>query len=299
MCYDGKKSLWRNLMARNIPLFVAFILTTIFTFNIAVADVLIEDVNIESQTSQNVLFTDVDFPTGSGSSGDYLLVACAVSSANGGSVFSTPSPPGWTLIDSGFCGGAGTCSLSVWGKFTDNPANDDVVCSWFPGANVFAASALRYSNVDTENPIIDSACDNGADFGVSVSATAPSVTAEAGSQWAAFWAYRNFNQDLLSNEIFDDDLPFIAEYIATGQLTFVNLSLFGSSDLVEEDTTIVPVSVNAGLDAEWRACAVTLRMGAGGTPRNVPTMNEWGLMAFAAFAGISAIWYLRRRQSVL
>ena len=33
-------------MARNLPLFAAFILTFIFAFNFAVADVLIEDVNI-------------------------------------------------------------------------------------------------------------------------------------------------------------------------------------------------------------------------------------------------------------
>jgi hypothetical protein len=30
-------------------------------------------------------------------------------------------------------------------------------------------------------------------------------------------------------------------------------------------------------------------------PRNVPTMSEWGLIAFAAFVGIAGIWFLRRR----
>ncbi|MCH7950783.1 MAG: IPTL-CTERM sorting domain-containing protein [Candidatus Dadabacteria bacterium] len=30
--------------------------------------------------------------------------------------------------------------------------------------------------------------------------------------------------------------------------------------------------------------------------RNIPTMSEWGLIAFAAFVGIAGIWFLRRRQ---
>jgi hypothetical protein len=31
-------------------------------------------------------------------------------------------------------------------------------------------------------------------------------------------------------------------------------------------------------------------------PTDVPTMSEWGLISFAAFAGIAGFWFMRIRQ---
>ncbi len=54
--------------------------------------------------------------------------------------------------------------------------------------------------------------------------------------------------------------------------------------------------IGTGLDGEWRACTIALKMLP--VARNVPTMSEWGLIGFAAFAGIVRVRYLRRRQAI-
>jgi hypothetical protein len=67
----------------------------------------------------------------------------------------------------------------------------------------------------------------------------------------------------------------------------------GNSDLDEngdgfEGSSLPSSDVNIG----FKNCVVTLRMAT--TP--IPTMSEWGLIAFATFAGIAGFWFLRRRQ---
>jgi len=277
-----------------ILLLTVFAFLFISTISESKADVLIEDVRINSTQDQNFTFTTAPIETGAGQEGNYEIVACAVSTPNGGAVFSTPTPNGWTQLDNGLCGGIGICSLGIWGRFTDTAASESVDCSWVPGGNVFAAGSFKYSNVDPIDPIIEIACDSGIGFGTDIIATAPSVFAEPGSMIVAFWVFRNFDQSVPENQIDTSELPQNATLVASELLTFTNIVLLGASVFSVEAGETGEGIANAGLDAEWRACTLTLRMTV--QQRNVPTLNEWGLMAFAALAGITGFWFVRRRQ---
>ena len=72
------------------------------------------------------------------------------------------------------------------------------------------------------------------------------------------------------------------------------MSNLGSSELEPEAGPTGTFSAFTPVPNEWRACTIALRMV--NIERAVPTMSEWGLIGFAAFAGIAGIWYLRRRQ---
>ncbi len=62
--------------------------------------------------------------------------------------------------------------------------------------------------------------------------------------------------------------------------------------IVDGPTATGEDSVNLEQGLFWRACTIAIRM----APRSVPTMSEWGLVGFAAFAGIAGFWFIRRRQ---
>ena len=69
------------------------------------------------------------------------------------------------------------------------------------------------------------------------------------------------------------------------------LIMIGTSSL-DEDGEGSPDIVGPITDNSLKFCALSLRM----APRSVPTMSEWGLVGFAAFAGIAGFWFIRRRQ---
>jgi len=181
------------------------------------------------------------------------------------------------------------------GRFTDNPASEDITCSWDTPSFVFAAGSFRYNDVDPIDPIIDVACDSGSGIGAIVIATAPSVDTVAGSQVARIYTYRNFEgaggtDDFSSN---DDTTGSFTSFAAAFQ-NEINVTMEGETELFFADGPTGTASVGAGFNAQWRACTIAIRMAQ--QVRNVPTMSEWGLIAFAAFVGIAGIWFLRRRR---
>ena len=131
------------------------------------------------------------------------------------------------------------------------------------------------------------------DSAVRVMATAPSINTVAGSQVARIYTYRNFDFEGTMDSNFNNDVEGSFISIATlGDVSTVSQQ--GETELFLVDGPTGTASIDVGFDAEWRACTIALRMVP--QPRSIPTMSEWGLIAFAAFAGIAGIWYLRRRR---
>jgi len=256
------------------------------------ADVLVDDSGSNDVSGGGFMTATV--PTGSGQIGDYQLIACGVFTDNG-NTFSDPTPGTWNELDNGICNDPnGNCFQGIWGRFSENPASEDITCSWNNPTSNFVAGSFRYNQVDTVDPIIAVACDSGAGQGANVMATAPSVETVAGSQVARIYTFRNFNiGETSGNTNSNTD--------TTG--TFESISAPGTSESTVQrgDTELFLVggptgtaSVDAGEVAQWRACTIALRMEI--VERNVPTISQWGLIGLAAFVGIAGFWFLRRRQ---
>ncbi len=131
----------------------------------------------------------------------------------------------------------------------------------------------------------------GTGSGASVIATAPSVETVAGSQVARIYTARNLES--LVTDDFNDNDDEVGIFQSVASVSSVNVIVAGITQLVLVDGPTGELPIDVGLNAEWRACTIALRM----VPvvRNIPTMSEWGLIAFAAFVGIAGIWFLRRR----
>ena len=126
-------------------------------------------------------------------------------------------------------------------------------------------------------------------------AIAPSVNTVAGSQVARIWTYNDSTSDTIDHSNFND--PTSGSFISNvaPPKSKDRVSMQGETELVLVDGPTGEASIDVGFDGQWGACTIALRM-VPVVERNVPTMSEWGLIGFAAFAGIAGIWYLRRRQ---
>ena len=281
-------------MKRQVLLFFLFLPLLAFA-TISSANVLVDDADSNTRVTLNGPFFDATVPTGSGMEGDYQIIACGVTHLDQTSTFSPPTPGAWTELDMGACGGSELCTHGIWGRFADNPASESITCAWTVPADVFAAGSFRYNEVDPIDPIIAVECDSGFDFGVNVMATAPSVETIAGSQVVRIFTYRNFDFNATMDTNFNDDTS--GNYLSIATLGQVTVSQQGTTELVLEDGPTGTASLDTGLDGEWRACTIALRMAPLQPIRNVPTLSEWGFMAVAVFMGAAGVWYLRRRQA--
>ncbi len=165
-------------MNRSILFLPVLVLSLFLVSSVSQADVVIEDIESNIRFSSEMPFNNGIVETGSGSPGDYELIACGVVDPNESNNFSAPTPGNWNELDTGQCGGSFSCIGGIWGRFTNNPDSEDINCNWTELNFVFAAGSMRFSGVDGDNPIIDVACDTGT--GTST-ATAPSINTEAGS----------------------------------------------------------------------------------------------------------------------
>ncbi|MEM7009077.1 MAG: IPTL-CTERM sorting domain-containing protein [Thermodesulfobacteriota bacterium] len=264
-----------------LPL-VAFI---IFAFaGTSIADVFINDARVDRNSNGG--FTSSVIESGSGDANDYELIVCGILT-DGADPFNPPSPGVWTEFENAPCESIADCQLGFWGRFTNNQNSEEITCSWGNSSNVFLAGSYRFLNVDQENPIIDVNCSS-VENGI---LTLPSVTSEPGAQLVT-----------VSLGIVEANIDSgVVEFDSTNGLIFAGLPIAGELSMVLTYTSELDAdgsgfnggSVNIGDDSSIKQCALTLRMGT----RNVPTMSEWGLISFAAFAGIAGIWYLRRRQA--
>jgi hypothetical protein len=123
-------------------------------------------------------------------------------------------------------------------------------------------------------------------------AIAPSVETVAGSQVARIYTYRNFTSQITDD--FNSNNDIMGSFTSLAAVSSINVNMQATTELVLVDGATGEASIDAGSNAQWIACTIALRMAP--QPRNVPTMSEWGLIAFAAFVGIAGFWFLRRRQ---
>jgi hypothetical protein len=116
----------------------------------------------------------------------------------------------------------------------------------------------------------------------------------AGSQVARIYTYRNFTS--FTTDDFNSNNDIMGSFTSLAAVSSINVNMQGTTELVLVDGATGEASILVGSEAAfWRACTIALRM----VPepvRNVPTMSEWGLISFAAFAGIAGFWFLRKRQ---
>lgn len=273
-------------MKRSILFLPAFILLVLFSVNFANADVRVEDARANIDSDDGGITSGV-IDTGSGESGDYELIVCGIES-DGPNPFNAPSPGSWNEIDNSTCIQP-DCQIGIWGRFSDSQSSEEVTCSWGADSVAFIAWSIRYSNVDKDNPIIDSGCSEV----VGENLVIPPVSSEPGAQLVQL--ILNILPGNPSPDVrvgFDE---FVAEFsgeLPSGGEMF--LTMLGTSVLDVNGDGFEGFSEPAsGINIGFKACVVTLRMV---STINVPTMSEWGLIAFAAFAGIAGFWFLRRRQ---
>jgi len=274
-------------MHRSILFLPAFILLVLFSVNLANADVLVEDANVNTDSDEGGL-TSGAIDTGSGESGDFELIACGIIS-DGSNPFNAPSPGSWNEIFNSTCFQP-DCQIGVWGRFTDSQNSEVVTCSWGTASQEFSAGSIRYSNVDRDNPIIDSGCTEI----VGENLVMPSISSEPGAQEVVLQLLVIAGNPSPQRSVEFDE--FSAQFFGVlptgGEMAFL---MTGSSDIdVNGDGFEGFSNPSSEIGIGFKLCVVTLRMEP--VVINVPTMSEWGLIAFAAFAGIAGFWFLRRRQ---
>ncbi len=279
-------------MAKKTLFLPLLVISLLFISFEAHSNVLVED----SQGNSNIVnnsrnVTSGTIETGNGEAGNYVVIACANDFFNG-LVFDPPTPLNWTQLDQGECSGP-LCSHGIWGGFVDDPNSETITCSWSPETVLFVAGSMRYTGVDPINPIIDVACDTGT----GETATAPSVVTGPGSQ-----VLRVFTSGIplgTSTGQTPNDIAARAElngsFLRTaGSSEFSRLlAIQGISEFNAAGGPTGVFNSQQAPGTNWRACTIALRM----NPTAVPTMSEWGLIGFAAFAGIAGFWFLRRRQA--
>ena len=284
-------------MNRNLLFLPIFIMSLLFISSGSQADVLIFDIESDIRFSSQAAFNSGTIETGSSSVGDYILIACAVVDPNEANVFLPPSPGAWAQLDNGICGGDFSCIGGIWGSFTDNPNSQEITCNWSEDNFVFAAGSMRFSGVDAENPIIDVACNTGSGDST---ATAPSINTEAGSNVVRIYTFNPLTVPNIEPSTFTNIIPELGpiQYDSRSLNTFQIVGSNGQSEFfADAGPTGTEDLMFTEAPISWRACTIGLRMG---TPppfaSSVPTMSEWGLIGFAAFAGIAGFWFIRRRQ---
>ena len=267
------------------PVLLFFVLITLSNAN-AVVQVVDADASADANTlafNSGIVATGGE--TGDDEAGDYVLLMCGTN-GQGPNSFFPPSPGDWTELDTGQCGGP-ECIQGVWGSFTDTAAIEDITCSWSEGHFVFVGGTFRYRDVDVNNPIINIACQSGT----GEEAVAPSIISEPRSQvvrLATFSVPDGFGCEFELEQITAGEI----DVCANAEIENVSLSAFTITGFEGGPTGEATLDL-PDEETEWRACTVALRM----APTPIPTLNEWGFMAVAAFMGITGIWFLRRRQA--
>jgi exosortase sorting signal-containing protein len=267
--------------------FSLFLLLLSASYSSAV--VLVQDDNSEAEGG---LATSGPIVTGTGQAGNYVLLACSTTS-DGANQFVDPAPGDWTSIIQEDCA-SNSCILGVWGRFVDTADSENITCSWSEPQNVFTAGTIRYSGVNTQEPIIDNiACSQGSGN----IATAPSIVAFSKSQVVRIAggtqvednneggvAPENLVLDGGESGFFSGTSFFMGD---TGAIEGISELLFTSGP-----TGTFDIELNNSVD-RWVACTLAIQMEA----TTIPTLSEWGFIAVAAFLGISGVWFLRRKQA--
>ena len=246
----------------------------------------------DADTVEQALFTNqIQINSPNGQAGDFELLAC--SSADFGMVAFNNAAPGWNTEDIGSCGGQ-LCIMGIFSKFDNTQGGQTNTCSWNPSTPVSVAGILRYSGVDTNDPIINMQCS----ASTSIIAVAPNIATEDNS---VVIRVITANSEIESLPDFDfgtynavaEEADGMVAQAATAQ-PFPNAAATG--------TFQAPLFFTA----PWTACTIAIRMSTEPPPptitplgaRNVPTISAWGLIATAAVIGVIGFIAIHRRKSV-
>src|SRR3990167_108091 len=225
--------------------------------------------------------------TGSGLPGDFEVIMCSTFS-DGNNSFLAPDPGDWSTLDSGECGGDGQCILGIFGRFDESSGSTDISCNWTDPANVFAAGSFRYRGVDADNPVIDTACNNGGPDSI---VTAPSVITEPGSAVIIVFTFAvdtTPNPPVLTDQITEGGFSAAGISQQTGEFIVTG----GMSSVFPKGGPTGDLNLGGSGTLDWRVCTIALRM----APTEIPTLSEWGLGIFVALTAMAAAWALRRRS---
>lgn len=312
---------------RRIYIYLPLLFLSMF-FNLpeSYSDVLIENGGINSFSAAGIPgVMSLDVMTGPGQAGDYVLLTCGSFKNPPVGSFNAPDPAIFTQLDAQPCGASNICISGIWGGFTNNAGSENLTCNTTGASLLFTAGTLRYSNVETMNPIIDIQCGSGN----GLLATAPSVITEAGSQVIRIFTSFAFTEDESDNIMVN---PQTASFSSEATVDGGQVSSIGTSALFNTGgETGTADQAYVGSARDWRACTIALRMEpapptptpAPPTPTptptitpapptdtptptptivpppdvtDVPTLNQWGHMSVAIFLVLISIWVLRRHR---
>lgn len=267
-----------------------FILAVSFFFvvHFGVSQAAIDFVDASGSAVTGNGITQMNISPTSGPEGEFEILACVTGST--GSNFFTNAEVDWNNFNLGNCGGP-NCTMGIFTKLSPMENNLNSTCFWDEGTFTAAGAVLRYSGVRTIGPVADFDCN----MGIGNTATTPSINAPEGSMVVRIYGSngsfsdiqglpgsRDFGRSIIEAEF--------NEFDAMSSL-FVYGEPFADGGIAGE------VSIQYELvDTAWRACAISLIME--GTPlaRAIPTMSEWGMIAFVVIAGVAAVLVLRRRS---
>lgn len=272
-------------MMKRLTVISTALLFVSLSLNISHANVLVEDVDVASDVGS--LPNTVQIGTGEGQRGNYVLIACSTLS-DGSNDFVPLTPGTWTLLDSGHCDAGASCIQGIWGSFTDNPNDEQITCSSTQGTSVFVAGSFRYSGADADSPIIDVGCSTGT----SLTPTAPSIIAEAGSQVVRFYTWVRLEQ----MQMVEANSSETRSFFASRNSAEGNITIRGSTSLTQTSGptgTATPTTVAPSVVSDWRACTLAIRM----QPAAIPALSEWGIGAFVLLLGAASLLALRRRSA--
>ena len=287
----------------------------LFQSSFSQADVLIEDGGINTFKAAAIPgVMQIDVASGAGQAGDYLLLTCGGFNNSSTNSFNAPAPAIFTELDTGNCGNNNNCIEGIWGGFTNNPASEMLTCSTTGTTLIFPIAALRYSNVNTINPVIGIQCSEGN----SLLATAPSIMTEAGSQVVRIFTSFTFSEDETNNI---NVSPQTADFSIETSLEGIQIASIGSSTFFNmAGATGTADQAYMGLSPRnWRACTIALRMEPAPptdpppteppptdpppptivpppASTSIPTLSQWGHLSIAILAVLIGVWFLRRNK---
>ncbi len=272
-----------KILRAGLPGIFVLVLSTLgFTYT-SYASVLINDMT--AARDEGAGLSSGFIGTGSGN-GNFEIIICGIDAA-AENPFSLPFPGSWDELNNSACQGP-LCQLGIWAREVSSIQSEEINCSWLNGSSAFVAASIRYSNVDTEDPIIDMACSEFIDGNYVIDP----VSSEPGAQLV------NIQMLVTTGGVGEPFVDFSstsgvansAVEIGEGRL----LGLGANSSLDPGGAGFEGVEFPPFTDVyNTRICVLTLRPAV----RSIPTIGEWGLIAMAGILGMAAFMVLRRRQA--
>ena len=263
-----------------VILATVFCVTLILNIENSRASVLIEDIKVARESGNSLTSGSIE---SSSAVGNYEIVACGAF-ADGANPFNPPVPAGWEELVNLECQNP-NCQLGVWGRVVNSTQAEEITCSWMDGSAVFVAGTIRYSGVDTENPIIDIVCServDGSAFAIDGASSEPGAQILA-VNLASFTGADNqiVNFDSFDG-FFNTSLNVNERLLSLGANSNIDLTGAGTEGF------IFPFPENFNT----RFCTITIRM----LPTEVPTLSEWSYLALVLALGVIGLITIRRRR---